>query len=204
MNEQQKPKKTYVSEVQDVIELGYIDEETAVEMYQGLAQEFAGRAIEIEEIREELYNRRKDNLADWHAHIDLIVKDYDERLSWRNVKVEPSRFKKCRMPRCNSIFYDVARNGKTITCNRFTWWGYDRTNRKYKYRYDRYGDKMSVCAVNLDKYRRAAGGNYTDEDLLWPRSNRSVEEFLVDLQPGEDDAQGHAILNEMQEAYTDY
>lgn len=192
--------KTYVTEVQNVIELGYIDETTVLEMYQVIAKQFAGRALEIEETREALYAERKHNLPEWHERIDCIVKQYDERLNWRDVKVVPSRFKICPMPGCYRWFYDVARNGKTITCNYEEFKEWDFTNREMKHRHDEYGNRLSVCAVNLDKFRRAAVGKYTDEDLLWPRSRRKVQETSVDLQPSDDDAQGHAILNEMQKS----
>lgn len=197
--------KTYVKEVQDVIELGYLEEATVLEMYQELAEEFAGGALDQEAEQEWLRNQRKHNLPEWHEMIDYLVQQYDERLSWREVKVEPNRFKICPMAGCYNWFYDVARNGKTITCNRITWKEFDLTNRKWKYYHDKYGNRMSVCAVKLDQYRRAAGaGGYTVEDLLWPKSRRRVQEFSVDLQPDEDNAQGNAILDEMQQAYNDY
>lgn len=193
-------RKTYISEVEYVIELGYIDETTVIEMYQVIAKQFAGGALEIEDTCKSLYAERKHNLAEWYERIDHIVKQYDDRLSWRNVKVVPSRFKICPLPGCYRWFYDVARNGKTITCDYEEFKEWDFTNRVFKYRHDGYGNRLSVCAVNLDKYRRAAGGNYTDEDLLWPKSRQKVQETSVDLQPSEDDARGHAILNEMQKS----
>lgn len=202
MTEKQQPRKTYVKEVEDVIKLGYIDESTVLKLYKEIGKHF-GDSIgnEEERGRENLRYLRKHERAYWHERIDDIVQWYDDRLSWRNVKVEPNRFKICPMPGCYRWFYDVARNGRTITCDYVEYKEWDFTNRKYKYRHDRYGNRISECAVNLDKYRRAAGGNYTDEDLLWPRYRRNVQEMPVDMQPSNGDAKGHAILGEMQKAY---
>ena len=188
----------YATEIEDVIKLEILDEPTVLALYDDLADTFRSVAMtphphEAQARTLELRNRKQ-----YHAKIDEVEKEYDERLSWHSVRFRPKRIKRCII--CQSWYYDRSRFNKNPACDK------DGIYFEHgRYRHDKYGNKLSVCEVEYDKRRRAAPtGEWTEEDIIYPYSGRKVNEVLVDLQPSANDRRGHAILNEMNEAWNDY
>ena len=107
-----------------------------------------------------------------------MCEQYDERLSWRNVKFVPSRVKRCIT--CQRYYYDVSRNGELLTWDLLgEYLIFDQTNRIYRY-YHKNGVRLSVCAVEYDLRRRAAPKDWSKEDIIWPQSRRRVHETPID------------------------
>src|SRR4051794_28480764 len=154
-----RAKKTvYVSEVQNVIDLDIIHADQTKALYNDILQNFI-TGVNAKETREHIRELRKHNRNYYHEIIDDVCKRYDERLSWRTVKLEPTRAKRCII--CQSYYYDVSRNGKRLTCDLLGEYRvFDQTNRTYRY-YHKNGVRLSVCAVEYDLRRRAAPSDWT-------------------------------------------
>lgn len=190
--------KPYASEIEETIKLGIIDEPTVLEMYEDLVGSFSFMTAHPHEAQARALELRKFNRTKYHAMIDEVVKEYNERLSWHNVKFNPRRIKRCII--CQAWYYDRSRFNKNPACDKLgVYYQHGR------YRHDKYGNKLSVCEVEYDKRRRAAPtGVWTEEDIIWPYSGRSVREELVDMQPREDDYKGQSMLWEMSKARGGY
>src|SRR5690606_357961 len=59
---------------------------------------------------------RKDDRSYYHSIIDggCVWVPYPIEMTWRNVKFEPKRVKRCAV--CSDYFYDVSRNGGSVAC----------------------------------------------------------------------------------------
>lgn len=168
---------SYVKEVQDVIDLGIINAEQTMIIYNELIRKF-DTSPDASQTQASIYKLRKNERNYYHELIDEVCKRYDERLSWRQVKFEPSRVKRCVI--CQSYFYDVSRNGKRLTCDLSGEYRvFDKTNRIYRY-YHKNGVRLSFCAVEYDQRRRAAPKDWTEEDIIYPHSRRRVQEVGID------------------------
>ena len=81
-------------EVQAVLDLGILDEEQTKVLYHEILKNF-GTSPDASKTQKRIYDMRKNNRTYYHALIDDVCKRYDPSLSWRTVKFEPSRTKRC-------------------------------------------------------------------------------------------------------------
>lgn len=179
--------KSYVKEVQVVIDLGY-SERDVVKIFEGVVDHFVSivGGVEPEHYHERVLNLRKEERAFYREQLEqgIAWAGYDG-LTWRDVKFEPTRVKRCEQ--CMNWFYDTSRNGKKLTCDRFgEYKRFDFTNREFVYRY-KDGDKLSVCGAKYEQARNP--------------STRNVQEVLFDAQPSGDDVMGNVMLDEIEGAY---
>ncbi|MGP4072640.1 hypothetical protein ACTWQB_08815 [Piscibacillus sp. B03] len=183
---------SYVKEVQAVINEG-LPEEVAIELFQALTEQFEGvdGHAETEQFKQNLLHYRKYDLVGFRRNIDKVCQDnpLPIKLNWRKVKYQPKRIKRCEI--CGYYFYDVSRNGRKLTCDRYgEYFRFDFTNRTYRYYYKN-GVRLSDCAAEYERRRRTGS-------VLYPNSNRKPYEVLIDFQPSENNKQGHALLNEVE------
>ncbi|MCM3572523.1 hypothetical protein M3172_04930 [Mesobacillus subterraneus] len=180
--------KSYVKEVQAVIDLGYMERD-ALKIFEAITDHFADYIIgtvEVEEFHERALALRKNERAFYREMIDqaLAYAGYSE-LSWREVKYDPSRVGRCA--ECMGWYYNVSRNGKKITCDRLgVYRQWDKTNREYRY-YFKDGNKLSVCGAKYELARKP--------------TTRRVQEVLFDAMPGGDDVQGNVFMDKVEDAY---
>lgn len=187
-------KVTLVSEAQKLREAGLTVDQVRV-LYDAITDAFVAwcERPDVTEFRAELARPRKHERRLWHdlidggceyfARLQPAAKLPPVELDWRSVKFEPERVKRCEV--CQSWFYDIARNGRTLTCSRrgiYKRW--DMTNRKFVY-YVKNGARLSECAAEYE-LRRYDGGS---------RSVAKSNEILNDFQPAEDDEKAINFLN---------
>ena len=143
---------------------------------------------DIDDFRAKVASIRKHQRKLYHEIIDEACKTFAfftknaPTLNWRNVKVEPRRFKRCAI--CHTTFYDLSRNGKKLTCDRrgeYKRW--DFTNRQFVY-YVKNGARLSECAAEYELRRR---------DTV-ARSVARSNEVLTDFNPDPNDIKGVKFL----------
>jgi hypothetical protein len=163
-------RKSYVKEVNSLISEG-LTEQAAVQTFQVLVNRFGDEMHnpELEDFKEEVARARKEQRAYYRSIIDESCSRYPFpiEMSWRNVKFEPKRIKRCEV--CADYYYDVSRNGGSLTCF-----------------------NNGICAHEYELRRKRAG------TIIDPVYKRNVQEIPVDFSPAEDDEQGHAILSEVE------
>jgi hypothetical protein len=107
----------YVKEVEGLVNEG-LTEEMAVQTFQMLVNRFgdAMHKPELEDFRAAIAETRKSERWYFRQVIDegCAMFPFPMEMSWRNVKFEPKRVKRCEV--CSDYFYDVSRNGGKITC----------------------------------------------------------------------------------------
>src|SRR5699024_251790 len=188
---------SHIKEVETLKQDG-LPEQAAVEIFQAITERFdeIHAQPELGEFRQELLDLRKHERKEFRKVIDDICDKVNTaatmpvKLNWRNVRYEPGHVKRCEV--CGDYFYDVSRNGRKLTCDaKGVYYTFDLTNREYRY-YHKNGTKLSVCATEYEKCSRTGS-------ILYPVSKRNPNEVLFDPQPAKNDAQGHAIQNEVNE-----
>jgi hypothetical protein len=161
---------TYVKEVEQLIGEG-LNEQAAVQTFQMLVNRFADEMHqpEVEDFREAIASTRKAQRAYYRSIIDegCGAFPFPIEMSWRNVKFEPKRIKRCAI--CSDYYYDVSRNGGSVTCY-----------------------NNGICAYEYEIRRKRAG------TVLEPAYRRKVQEIPTDFSPKADDAQANAFLNEVE------
>ncbi|WP_269409621.1 hypothetical protein [Lentibacillus daqui] len=109
----------YVKEVQSVIDAG-VSEEIAIALYDLITAEFEYIAEhpETEQFRSRIASIRKHELAFFRSIIDGACAKYPlpVELNWRKVIFKPKRVTRCEV--CMNYFYDVSRNGRSLTCSK--------------------------------------------------------------------------------------
>lgn len=108
----------YVSEVQNVIDAG-LPEQVAVGLYNVITEklERISGHPETNIFRARVKELKKEELGYFHVTIDAICKQYPLpiKVDWRLLKYEPERITRCEV--CSRYFYDVSRNGRSLTCS---------------------------------------------------------------------------------------
>jgi hypothetical protein len=100
----------------------------------------------------------RDKTSDWQRQdrrgyrewINMILAQFPETagdLTWRDVKVQPNKFKHCA--ECGRIFYDLSRNGRAKVCHYVPFERWNQRKRRYETR-TKYGYQMSECEVERD------------------------------------------------------
>jgi hypothetical protein len=162
--------KSYVKEVNTLISEG-LTEKMAEQTFQMLVNRFGDEMHkpELEDFRAEVLKARKEQRAYYRSIIDRGCGAYPFpiEMTWRNVKFEPKRIKRCEV--CSDYYYDVSRNGGSVTCF-----------------------NNGVCAHEYELRRKRAG------TIIDPVYRRTVQEIPIDFSPAEEDKQGNAILNEVE------
>jgi len=162
--------KSYVKEVERLIEEG-LNEQVAVQTFQMLVNRFADdmHRPELEDFREAIASTRKEQRAYYRSIIGegCGAFPFPIEMSWRNVKFEPKRIKRCSI--CSDYYYDVSRNGGSVTCY-----------------------NNGVCAHEYEIRRKRAG------TVLEPAYRRKVQEIPTDFSPAQDDDYGNAFLYEVE------
>ncbi|MBU8730454.1 hypothetical protein KM915_10350 [Cytobacillus oceanisediminis] len=162
--------KSYVKEVERLIEEG-LNEQVAVQTFQMLVNRFADdmHRPELEDFKLEIAKARKDDRAFYRSIIDegCGAFPFPIEMSWRNVKFEPKRVKRCAI--CSDYYYDVSRNGGSVTCY-----------------------NNGICANEYEIRRKRAG------TILEPAYRRKVQEIPTDFSPKADDAQANAFMNKVE------
>jgi hypothetical protein len=180
--------KSYVKEVQAVIDLGY-SERDAVKIFDAVVDHFTGYVIgtvEVDEFREKALAMRKNERAFYREMINdaLAWARFDE-LTWREVKFEPTRVKRCA--HCMEWFYDTSRNARKITCDKLgEYRQWDQTNREYRY-YVKDNARLSVCGARYELARKPI--------------KRRVQEIPFDMMPSSEDAYGNVFKDEVEDAH---
>jgi hypothetical protein len=180
--------KTYVKEVQALIDLGY-SERDAVKIFEAIVDHFERhvlQTVEVEDFQEKALELRKSQRAYYRDMINeaLAWAQYDE-LTWREVKFEPKRVKRCAQ--CMGWFYDTSRNARKITCNRLgEYRQWDQTNREYRY-YNKDNARLSVCGARYELARKPV--------------KRRVQEISFDTMPSSEDAYGNVFMDEVENAH---
>ncbi|WP_182200405.1 CGNR zinc finger domain-containing protein [Paraliobacillus salinarum] len=156
-------------------------------LYQEILEEFykACGHVETDVFIQKVKDVKRYERSYLHQIIDESCKRYlySTDLTWREVKFEPKRIKRCK--NCNAYFYDVSRNGRSLTCNiGGDYFVYDSTNRKFRNFYKN-GEKLSVCGAELEIHKRT------------PIYKRKVNMILTDFFPAEGDIKGQAWLDEI-------
>lgn len=182
---------SYNKEIQAVLNVG-ISESMTKHLYMSLVIEFDSICgdPEIPKFRKKIADIRKNERSFFREIIDKKCKLFKIDLDWRTVKFEPNRVKRCEV--CGDLFYDVSRNGKSLTCyHKGTYKQFDMTNREYYY-YHKNGNKLSVCAAEYEKRR-----NDREKPDFYPLDKPFSNEIPTDYQPERNDKRGHAFLEEI-------
>ncbi|WP_409251792.1 hypothetical protein V1502_17020 [Bacillus sp. SCS-153A] len=177
-------KANHVKEVQTIIDVG-MNPEDATKLYDQITDKFTEyfSVIEVEEFHHKIGHLRVNDKRYFRQIIDEVAREYG--LSWREVKYNEQRVKRCET--CQSWFYTTARNGRSLTCERFgTYRRFDMTNRRYYYWF-KDGRRLSECAVKYELSKR-------------PNTVRRVQEVLYDPQPSGNDIPRQMFLQDVEEA----
>lgn len=106
---------------------------------------------------------QREDLRDFRDWLDYELESIKrsrpaiDRLTWRDIKVNPQKFKACEV--CGRIFYDLSRNGRTTVCHYVPYVKWSRKHRRHVHRY-KAGRIMSECEVERDNSQKTkdAGG----------------------------------------------
>lgn len=176
---------SYVNEIQAVIDLG-IPAEDVRKLYDALTDKFTEyySVVDAEEFHDSIGHLRKTDKRYFRQIIDEVASEYG--LTWREVKFVETRVKRCET--CQSWFYVTARNGKSLTCERFgIYRRFNLTTRAYYY-WERNGRKLSECAVKYELSKR-------------PPTKRRVQEVSFDPSPSSADVMGNVFLDDVEKAH---
>jgi hypothetical protein len=174
----------YVKEVQSIVDLG-VPAEDVIKMFDAITDNFTEyySVVDSDQFHEVIGDLRRTDKRWFRQIIDEVASEYG--LSWREVKYEETRVKRCET--CMSWFYGTARNGKTLTCERFgVFRRFNLTTREFYYR-EKDGRRLSECAVKYELARRPV--------------KRRVNEVLYDPIPNRDATKEQAIKQSVEEAY---
>jgi hypothetical protein len=124
--------------------------------------------LNVSTFREEVQSLRNRSPEAFNDLIEWIFNDDDisllpreiGRLSASEVDFRANRIKSCQ--RCNRLFYDISRNGRTTVCHLTPAVKWDKSKNAYKAYFSKDGSLKSVC--QLDNENAAARRSYNRKE----------------------------------------